>query len=196
MKRYNLALNNSYDKYVFFMFSLCDRYWVTQYHVNTSMLISSAKNSFHLEPDLAQSLQLVCCPWGNLGLQFIRNNIKQAIFAVAFQCIPNIHEALNFSLGPWARSSCEEVATVLHQRSGSLELEAPFQETDNFLRTMTVIWHWTTHLLIKLESTIALVKTDSRQNMNYLNLANLIIWSYVIPVKNLQHSGPYVLIYL
>ena len=58
---------------------------------------------------------------------------KQAIFEVAFQCIPNIHEALKFSLGPWARSSCEEVAIVLHQRSGSLELEAPFQETDNFL---------------------------------------------------------------
>ena len=132
MKRYNLALNNSYDKYVFFMLSLSDRYWVTQYHVNTSMLISSAKNSFHLEPDLAQSLQLVCCPWGNLGLQFIRNNIKQSNLAAAFQCISNIHEALNFSLGPWARSSCEEVATVPHQRSGSLELEAPFQETDDF----------------------------------------------------------------
>ena len=145
------------------MFSLCDRYWVTQYHVNTSMLISSAKNSFHLEPDLAQSLQLVCCPWGNLGLQFIRNNIKQSNFAAAFQCIPNIHEALNFSLGPWARSSCEEVATVPHQRSGSLELEAPFQETGNFFRTMIVIWHCTTHFLTKLESTIALVKTDSRQ---------------------------------
>ena len=144
MKRYNLALNNSYDKYVFFMFSLSDRYWVAHYHVNTSMLISSAKNFFHLEPDLAQSLQLVCCPWGNLGLQFIRNNIKQAIFALAFQFIPNIHEALNFSLGPWAQSSCGEVATVPHQRSGSLELEAPFQETDNFL---TIIWHWTTHPL-------------------------------------------------
>ena len=132
MKRYNLALNNSYDKYVFFMLSLSDRYWVTQYHVNTSMLISSAKNSFHLEPDLAQSLQLVCCPWGNLGLQFIKKQHQTSNFCSGFSMYTKHTWSLEFltwSLGPvilWRSRHCSSPAIRFTWARGTFSRDRRF----------------------------------------------------------------------
>ena len=132
MKRYNLALNNSYDKYVFFMFSLSDRNWVTHYHVNTSMLISSAKNSpgTWFGPILATGLLSMRQSWAAI----YKKQHKTINFCSGFSMYTKhtrTHEFLTWSLGPvilWRSRHCSSPAIRFTWARGTFSRDWQFFE--------------------------------------------------------------------